>query len=93
MVFYKTSPLNYRLAKMAVKVKNISPVNLMLDEKIVPEYVQFFPLCDIKKTVFDILDKGDLYHQQMKSFRILKESIGTEKVSEKVAQFILSYSE
>jgi len=93
VVFYKTSPLNYRLAKMAVKVKNISPVNLMLDEKIVPEYVQFFPLCDIKKTVFDILDKGDLYHQQMKSFRILKESIGTEKVSEKVAQFILSYSE
>jgi len=93
IVFYKTSFLNYRLARMLVKLKNVSPVNLMLEEKAVPEYIQFFPSDKIREDVFNILDKGDLYRKQAEGFSLIREKMGTGHVSGKVAEMVIDYSE
>ncbi|MCK9266126.1 lipid-A-disaccharide synthase [bacterium] len=93
LVFYKTTFLNYFLAKMIVKLKYISPVNLILNQKVVPEYIQVFPHQDIVKTSLNILTKKTLYKKQIKNFEVFKNQMNDVKVSEKVAMFILSNME
>jgi len=93
MVFYKTSPLNYILARMVVQLKHISPVNLMLGKTAVPEFIQFFPAGKIKKTAFELLDGGKLYHDQISGFRLLRQSTGAGEISDRVARLVLSCGE
>lgn len=92
IVFYKTSVLNYILAKMVVQLKEISPVNLMLGKKAVPEYIQSFPRGEIKKITFDILDGGSFYRKQIESFQMLEKTAGSPAVSEQVAKLVLDYA-
>ena len=42
LVCYKTSRLNYWIAKMILKLKYISLVNLILNQNAVPELIQVF---------------------------------------------------
>jgi len=89
LVFYKTTYLNYILARLMVKLDMISPVNLIMGEKVVPEYIQQFPYRKIVKEIDDILDKGLLYQREMEAFAHLKEVMGSGSVSEKVAGFLI----
>lgn len=89
LVFYKTSILNYLLARIVVKLKMVSPVNLLYGEKIVPEYIQRFPYDRIVNDCLDILNKGELYRRQMDRFRTITGMTGNGSVSEKTAGFIL----
>ena len=89
LVFYKTTYLNYILARLVVKLDMISPVNLIMREKVVPEYIQQFPYRKIVKEIDDILDKGLLYQREMEAFAHLKEVMGSGSVSEKVAGFLI----
>jgi lipid-A-disaccharide synthase len=89
LVFYKTSILNYLLAKIMVKLKVVSPVNLLFGERVVPEYIQQFPYGQIIEDCMDILNKGKIYMKQMERFRSIKGQMGNLKVSEEVARFFL----
>jgi len=90
LVFYKTTYLNYILARLVVKLDVISPVNLITGEKVIPEYIQHFPYSKIVKEIIDdILDKGLLYQREMEVFARIKEMIGSGSVSEKVAEFLI----
>ncbi len=93
IVFYKTSVLNYLLAKIMVKLSMVSPVNLLLGEKVVPEYIQHLPYGQIIDNCLDILNKGEPYRKQMERLRSIKEQMGSLKVSEKVAGFLLKQVE
>jgi len=91
IVFYKTSFLNYLIASFMVKLNVVSPVNLFLEEKVVPEYLQKIPEEKVKKDIIDLIKKGKIYKKQMHYFSILEEKIGKEGVSRKVAEFILDF--
>jgi len=40
VVTYRTNPLNYVVAKLLIKISNISLVNLIAERRLVPEFVQ-----------------------------------------------------
>jgi len=91
IVFYKTSFLNYLIASFMVKLNVVSPVNLFLEEKIVPEYLQKIPEEKVKEDIVDLIKKGEIYKKQMHYFSILKKKAGNLGVSRKVAEFILDF--
>lgn len=92
LVFYKTSALNYLLARIMVKLRFVSPVNLLAGEKAVPEYIQRFPCGRIIRDCMEILHKGELYRKEIECFRIIKNAAGKGSVSSKTAEFILRES-
>ncbi|MBN1444867.1 MAG: lipid-A-disaccharide synthase [Candidatus Omnitrophica bacterium] len=92
LVFYKTSVLNYLLARIMVKLRFVSPVNLLAGEKAVPEYIQRFPCGRIIMDCMEILHKGALYRKETECFRIIKKAMGSGSVSAKTAEFILRES-
>ncbi|MCX8083240.1 MAG: lipid-A-disaccharide synthase [bacterium] len=89
LVFYKTSYFNYIIARLMVKLDMISPLNLILGEKVVPEYIQHFSYRAILDDIKDLLDKGILYKKQMDEFARLYGMMDGGSVSEKVAMFLL----
>jgi len=89
IVFYKTSFLNYFIGRCVVKLNMVSPVNLFIGENVVPEYIQKIPKEKVKKDIIDLIGKKEIYQKEIKSFKYLKEKIGQESVSKKVAEFIL----
>ncbi len=91
IVFYRTSLLNYLIASFMVKLNMVSPVNLFLGEKIVPEYLQKIPEKKVKEDIIELIKKGEIYKKQMHYFSILEEKMGKEGVSRKVAEFILDF--
>ena len=93
LVFYKTTGFNYRLARMVVKLKDVSPVNLMLGRRAVPEYIQEFPPEEIIGNILDLLDGGPLYRQETESFKTLSGLMGQGDVSLKVAGLLISRGE
>ena len=91
IVFYKTSFLNYLIASFMVKLNVVSPVNLFLEEKVVPEYLQKIPEEKVKEDIINLMKKGEIYKKQMYYFSILKEKAGNAGVSKKVAEFIFDF--
>lgn len=87
LVCYKTSRLNYWIAKMILKLKYISLVNLILNQNAVPELIQ--GECSSKKLI-QALEK--LLHPENKTqkslFKKLESTLGTKKASREVAQSI-----
>ncbi|MCM8778000.1 MAG: hypothetical protein NC905_07075, partial [Candidatus Omnitrophica bacterium] len=89
LVFYKTRYLDYLLARLMVKLDIISPVNLLIGKKVVPEYIQYFPYRKITGEIEDILDKGALYRQQQEMLSHIAEIAGRGNVSKSVAGFLI----
>ncbi|MCM8760097.1 MAG: hypothetical protein NC832_00015 [Candidatus Omnitrophica bacterium] len=89
LVFYKTRYLDYLLARLMVKLDIISPVNLLLRKKVVPEYVQHFPYRKIIMDIEDILNQGTLYKQEQEMFSRTGEILCRGNVSESVAKFLI----
>ncbi len=92
IVFYKTSRMNYLLARIMVKLSVISPVNLVAGEKAVPEYIQRFPYARIVSDCTEILEKGPLYGKEKECFRVVRGRTGSGNVSARTAEFILRES-
>jgi lipid-A-disaccharide synthase len=89
IVFYKTSFLNYLLCRLIVKVKLISPVNLILNEKIVPEYIQNFNIKDVVNDIINLIRKDDIYRKQMEGYEKMIKLLGEGNVSERICRFII----
>ena len=89
LVFYKTTALNYLLARLMVKLEMVSPVNLLAGERVVPEYIQRFPYSKIAGDITEILDKGRLYQREMAVFTRLESDIRSSNVSAAVAAFLM----
>ncbi len=89
IVFYKTSFLNYIFAKLMVKLNMISPVNIIVGEKIIPEYIQFFKIDSVIENAIELVKKGKLYEKEMLCFKKLKEILKEKGVSKNIAKFII----
>uniref|UniRef100_A0A7C4YSE9 Lipid-A-disaccharide synthase n=1 Tax=candidate division WOR-3 bacterium TaxID=2052148 RepID=A0A7C4YSE9_UNCW3 len=86
VVVYKISFLSYLIAKILVKIKYVSLVNLIMGEEIVPELIQKFSTDDIVEKLNYVIGKNEYYKNK---FKILNKKLGSKGVYERVAIDIL----
>ncbi len=89
VICYKTSIVNYYLAKTFIGVKNIGMPNIVSGSPIVPELIQK----DLTKEMLALvlrryIDNETLYMNTRKAFEGLRVSMGENIASEKVATWI-----
>ena len=76
LIFYKTNPLTYLLAKRLVKVPHLHLANIVLGERVVPELLQKeFNPANLMKTTYRLLENSD---HQRDHFRVLKKLLNPE---------------
>lgn len=86
VVCYRTSWLSYRLARMLVKIRFISLVNLIMDREIVKELIQHD--LNEKRMVSElnsILPGGWKREVMLKNYAILKDKLSGKGASERIA--------
>ncbi len=92
IVCYRLSWLNYLLARMFIETRYISLVNLLMDNCVVPEFVQgevnhqnIIPLVE------ELLDySSDRRVQMIERFNEVREKLGTHKTSAEVATMAMA---
>ena len=89
MVCYVTNPVNIFLAKLLVKIKFISLVNLIFDKKVINEFIQSdVNISNIKNEINLLLgEKGSRIKEEYKSIR---RSLGTKGVSDRISAHIVN---
>jgi len=88
VICYKTSPLNYLLARTFVKIANIGMPNIIAGKKIVPELIQnHLTPEDLARPILLYLEEKSLFEATQRSFGELRESLGTMKASQGVAMW------
>ncbi|MDP6418442.1 MAG: lipid-A-disaccharide synthase [Candidatus Krumholzibacteria bacterium] len=90
VVVYRTGALSYFLASRLVKLDSISLVNLLAEEKLVPERVQGDAspenlLADMES----LLDLPDAASRQREGFRLIAEGLGGRDPAQEVASMVL----
>jgi lipid-A-disaccharide synthase len=91
VVCYSTSPLTYRLAKLVIKVRFISLVNLVMDREVVKELIQgsLNPV-NLHHELSLILSTGYRHHIIRKDYAELREILGGGGASGRVAADMVS---
>ncbi len=94
VVVYKTDWLFYSLAKLVVKIKYISLVNIILDCQAVPELIQTaFSSEHITHELLPLLSENNpTREKQLAYYKDLKATIGTAGASKKTAEKIVFYT-
>ena len=90
IVGYKGNPISYWIGKQLVKVSYISLVNLIADEEVVPERIQHNLTSSQILSDLKSLTEGPASIHQQEKFAKIREMLGTEGVSDAIAQSILS---
>lgn len=90
VVCYKGSSISYHIAKRLVNIKYISLVNLILDRPAVTELIQYD--CTVPNLIREVeyIKVGGIRREKvLKDYEELRMILGSEAVSEKIAQYLL----
>ena len=92
VVCYKLSFFSWQLAKILVKVDFSSIVNIMENKQVVPECIQHnMTPKNIISELLPLLDKNSNKREKMiLDFALLKESLGTPGVYNRIAELIIN---
>ncbi len=94
IVTYMVSPLSYWLGRALIRVDHIGLVNLIAQERIVPELVQNEVTPEaISQAAYGILGDAQTYKTVCRNLRMVRERLGASGASEKVAQIAQSLME
>ncbi|MBI5062865.1 MAG: lipid-A-disaccharide synthase [Desulfatitalea sp.] len=94
IITYVVSPLSYWLGRALIRVDHIGLVNLIAQERIVPELVQKEVTPEaISETAYGILGDAQTYRTVCQNLRLVRERLAAPGASEKVAQIALSLME
>lgn len=95
IVVYKTDWLFYNLAKLIIKIKYISLVNIILNKPAVPELIQSeFNAKNINLRLLKLVDKTSInYKNQKTNYEDLKELIGPSGASQLAAEKMVLFAE
>lgn len=86
VVCYSTSPLTYHLAKLVIKVRFISLVNLVMDREVVRELIQGdLNLMNLHRELALVLSTGYRHQKIRKDYAELREALGGGGASGRVA--------
>ena len=90
LVVYSTSWISYQIGKRLIRVPYISLPNLIADKKVVRELIQDdFSLDNLRQELGRLLSDAT-YRQEMKvGYDLIRERIGEQQASERVARLIL----
>ncbi|HEY0669835.1 MAG TPA: lipid-A-disaccharide synthase, partial [Sphingobacteriaceae bacterium] len=92
VVVYKGAPISISIARMVVKIKYISLVNLIMNDKVVEELIQ--EDCSADKITAELLNliEGGLYRTRMLiNYDELAEITGPPGASERASKLITKY--
>ncbi|NQU06444.1 MAG: lipid-A-disaccharide synthase [Calditrichaeota bacterium] len=90
VVVYRTSALNYMLAKRLVRLKNIALVNVTAGKEIVPELIQQrLTAQNLANSLYEILSSSQKQSEIIKGYEAVKESLGEGGAAVKVAELAL----
>ncbi|MFZ6052429.1 lipid-A-disaccharide synthase [Halocola ammonii] len=90
VVCYKGSPVSYAIARMLVKIKFISLVNLIMDREVVKELIQSdLTVKKIRKELNLLLNDESRKSQIEADYAALREKLGGSGASEKTASLML----
>lgn len=87
IIVYKTSAINYAIAKAVVNVKHIGLPNLIAGKQIVPELIQGDCSAESMMKEFEKLENSN---SQIEEFNKLREKLGSSGASRRIAAHILS---
>ena len=89
IVCYKSSFFSYLVGKLFIKLKFISLVNIIMDKEVVKELIQND--CSEMKIVNELsqLLKDENISNMKKEYKILRDKLGKEKTSIKVAKYLI----
>lgn len=86
VICYRTSPVNYLLAKAFVRIKNIGMPNIIAGKTIVPELIQqHLNPEDLARTLRLYIEDRALYEATQQAYAGMRESLGTLRASHEVA--------
>jgi len=88
VAMYQVSGLTYLLAKKLLKTEWISLPNILLNQTLVPEYIQTFPLPDILKKVAEMLSQSPEYYLGIK--KQLEQELGPSGAMQRASQYLNS---
>ncbi|MDP4680434.1 MAG: lipid-A-disaccharide synthase [Cyclobacteriaceae bacterium] len=92
VVCYRMSAITYAIAKRIVKVKFISLVNLIMDLEVVKELIQ--EELNTENLVLQlnrIIDDSDERSKMLSEYKLMRDLLGYENVSDKTAKLMYSY--
>ncbi|MFM1879353.1 MAG: hypothetical protein RLZZ241_2219 [Bacteroidota bacterium] len=93
VVCYKANKVSYWIARMLIKLKFISLVNLIMNREVVPELIQN---ALNKKALVEALRpllSGEAREAQLGAYRDLREKLGGPGASQKAAVLIVKFSQ
>lgn len=87
---YKISWLSYIIARLLVKIKRISMVNILAGKDIVPELIQkqFNPV-NLRSNICEMMNNSEKLSRMKQEFKSVVESLGTAGASARTAESIL----
>jgi lipid-A-disaccharide synthase len=90
LVVYSTSWISYQIGKRLIRVPYISLPNLIADKKVVRELIQDdFSLDNLRQELGRLLSDA-AYRQEMQvGYDLIRERIGEQQASERVARLVL----
>lgn len=87
VIVYRTTPLNYALARRLVTIPHVGLVNVLLGERVAPEFVQDAARPDaIAAAVQTLLENGDARSAMLDRFRTLRRHLGGGRGALRVAE-------
>lgn len=90
VVCYRGNAISVLIARQIIKVKYLSLVNLILDEKVVPELVQEdLNRESIGRDLTSILEGGNARQAQIESYKKLWQALGDAGASERAARLVV----
>ena len=92
VVVYKTSPVTYSIAKLLVKIKYISLVNLVADKGVVRELIQGeYTTENTENELEMVLTDTKNREKQLVEYKNLIERLGKTEASSEAAKTILNF--
>ena len=88
VVCYRGNWISYQIAKRVISLKYISLVNLIMDAPVVTELIQGDLNTRNLKTELNKLLNADYREKLLKDYEALREKLGNEGASERIAQAI-----
>ena len=90
IIVYKVSPITYFFAKLFVKIPNIGLVNIIAEEKIVPEIIQRRSLAeDIADEMERIIKYPEAMNKMREDLKSVKKKLGNTGASKRAAEMAL----
>src|SRR5690606_10828500 len=92
VVVYKANALSIWIAKLVIKVKYISLVNLIMDKLVVRELIQGeYNENSVKAELTQLLTEGEYRSRMLENYNSLDSKMGDVGASERTAKLILDY--